>query len=124
MRNRGRGVAAALAVLSGVTLLFAVLSRAASGQDWRTASHEPAGLAPDPAKTPEAVVQVYGARTWGWRGTFGVHTWVAVKPVKAEGSAPIAAAGGKDKSEVKSDTSAPRPTATVAQAHNGKRPNA
>ncbi len=84
MRNRGRGVAAALAVLSGVTLLFAVLSRAASGQDWRTASHEPAGLAPDPAKTPEAVVQVYGARTWGWRGTFGVHTWVAVKPVKAE----------------------------------------
>ena len=84
MRNRGRGVAAALAVLSGVTLLFAVLLRAASGQDWRTASHEPAGLAPDPAKTPEAVVQVYGARTWGWRGTFGVHTWVAVKPVKAE----------------------------------------
>jgi len=40
-------------------------------------------LAPDPATTPEAVVQVYGARTWGWKGIFGVHTWVAVKPTDA-----------------------------------------
>src|SRR5687767_9564608 len=47
--------------------------------DWRTASHEPVGLAPDPATTPEAVVQAYAARTWGWKGYFGVHTWVAVK---------------------------------------------
>jgi hypothetical protein len=47
--------------------------------DWRTASHEPVGLAPDPATTPEAVIQAYGARTWGWKGYFGVHTWVAVK---------------------------------------------
>jgi hypothetical protein len=39
-----------------------------------------AGLAPDPAKTPEAVVQVYGARTMGVKGIFGVHTWIAVKP--------------------------------------------
>jgi uncharacterized protein DUF3750 len=29
------------------------------------------------------VGQVYGARTWGWRGTFGVHTWVAVKAADA-----------------------------------------
>ena len=55
----------------------------AGAQDWRTASSEPVGLAPDPATTPEAVVQVYGARTWGWRGNFGVHPWVAVKPEKA-----------------------------------------
>ena len=83
MRNRNRAIGAALVVLSGVTLLFALLSRAANGQDWRTASHEPAGLAPPAATTPEAVIQVYGARTWGWRGTFGVHTWVAVKPAGA-----------------------------------------
>jgi len=51
--------------------------------DWRTASREPVGLAPDPATTPEAVVQVYGARTVGMRGLFGVHTWVAVKPPRA-----------------------------------------
>jgi hypothetical protein len=56
---------------------------AASGADWRSASHEPIGIAPDPAQTPQAVVQVYGARTWGWRGTFGVHTWVAIKPARA-----------------------------------------
>ena len=41
------------------------------------------GLAPDPAKTREAVVQVYGARTMGVKGLFGVHTWVAVKPTDA-----------------------------------------
>ena len=42
-----------------------------------------AGQAPDPATTPEAVVQVYGARTMGVKGIFGVHTWVAVKPANA-----------------------------------------
>jgi hypothetical protein len=37
-------------------------------------------LAPNPNATPEPVVQVYAARTVRWRGYFGVHTWVAVKP--------------------------------------------
>ncbi len=52
-------------------------------RDWRTASREPAGLAPDPATTHEAVVQVYAARAVRWRGYFGVHTWIAVKPTGA-----------------------------------------
>lgn len=51
----------------------------ANNNDWRAASREPVGLAPDPAKTPEAVVQVYAARTINWKGYFGVHTWIAVK---------------------------------------------
>jgi hypothetical protein len=42
-----------------------------------------AGLAPDPETTREAVVQVYGARTMGVKGLFGVHTWIAVKPTDA-----------------------------------------
>lgn len=42
-----------------------------------------AGPAPDPVKTREAVVQVYGARTLGFKGLFGVHTWVATKPSNA-----------------------------------------
>lgn len=67
----------------GVALLALVAGRSVIAQDWRTASHAPVGLAPSPAATPEAVVQVYGARTWGWRGNFGVHTWVAVKPENA-----------------------------------------
>ncbi len=40
-------------------------------------------LAPDPAKTREAVVQVWGARTLGLKGLFGVHTWIAAKPTGA-----------------------------------------
>jgi len=60
-----------------------LVSSAGKASDWRTASHAPVGLAPDPATTPGAVVQVYGARTWGWKGAFGVHTWVAVKPANA-----------------------------------------
>ena len=71
-------------VLFSVLMLFVLLvGRSVIAQDWRSASKEPVGLAPDPASTPEAVVQVYGARTWGWRGSFGVHTWVAVKPANA-----------------------------------------
>jgi hypothetical protein len=38
------------------------------------------GQAPDPAGTPDAVVQVYAARTVGWKGVMAVHTWIAVKP--------------------------------------------
>jgi len=37
-------------------------------------------LADDPAVGNEAVVQVWGARTLGIKGLFGVHTWIAVKP--------------------------------------------
>jgi hypothetical protein len=47
--------------------------------DWRTASRQSAGIAPDPALTPEPVLQVYGARAFAWRGAFAVHTWIAVK---------------------------------------------
>lgn len=48
--------------------------------DWRTARRDSTGLAPDPDSTPEAVIHVYAARAFRWRGAFGVHTWVAVKP--------------------------------------------
>jgi hypothetical protein len=65
---------------AGVMLLALVVGRGVVAQDWRTASREPVGLAPDAGRTPEAVVQVYAARTVGARGLFGVHTWVAVKP--------------------------------------------
>ena len=51
--------------------------------DWRTASRESAGIAPDPATTKEAVVQVYAARAWSWRGVLGVHTWISVKSTDA-----------------------------------------
>lgn len=53
------------------------------GSDWRTASRESANIAPDPALVREAVVQVYAARAFSWRGAFGVHTWISVKPTDA-----------------------------------------
>ena len=56
---------------------------AVTAQDWRTASREPMGTAPDPKLVRDAMVQVYGARTVGVKGYFGVHTWVAVKPTDA-----------------------------------------
>lgn len=52
--------------------------------NWRTASRASVGIAPDPAVTPEAVVQIYGARAYSWRGYFGIHTWIAVKPTNAD----------------------------------------
>ena len=61
-------------------LLLVAVGAQVAAQDWRTASREPVGLAPDPKLVTDAVVQVYGARTLGVKGLFGVHTWVAVKP--------------------------------------------
>jgi len=54
-----------------------------SSKDWRTASRESAGIAPSPATTKEAVIEVYAARAWGWRGWFAAHTWIATKPANA-----------------------------------------
>jgi len=50
-----------------------------TGKDWRTARRDSAGIAPDPNTTREAVLQVYGASAWGWRGWFAIHTWIAAK---------------------------------------------
>ena len=61
--------------------VFKLLALATLTSFVSTGAH--AGLAPDPATTPEPVVQVYGARTLGVKGIFGVHTWVAVKPANA-----------------------------------------
>ena len=47
---------------------------------WYQARRYPMGLAPDPVKTQEAVIQVYAAPAVSWRGIFAVHTWMAVKP--------------------------------------------
>ena len=61
-------------------LLFIILLISCSGgQSYRTASRASAGIAPDPLTTKEAIIHVYGADTWGWRGYFAIHTWIAVK---------------------------------------------
>ncbi len=81
-RRRKRLLLALLSYLP-LSVLYLTFSGQLPASDWRTASREPAGLAPDPATTPEAVIQVYSARAVSWRGWFGVHTWIAVKPSNA-----------------------------------------
>ena len=54
------------------------------GVPWRQARRDPTGLAPDPAQTPEAVIQVFTAPAVSWRGVFAVHSWIAVKPSGAQ----------------------------------------
>ena len=62
-----------------VVFILTAAGVSVTATDWRTASREPVGLAPDPAFVREAVVQVYGALAVGAKGIFGVHTWIAVK---------------------------------------------
>jgi hypothetical protein len=56
-------------LLAWIPLAALYLSAGGCATDWRTASREPAGFAPDPATTPEAVVQVYAARAVSWRAS-------------------------------------------------------
>jgi len=47
---------------------------------WRTAPRHSAGIAPDPvAFADTAIVQVYVASTFGWRGYFASHPWIIFK---------------------------------------------
>lgn len=73
-----------LAILLAGPLFMIASGRVSLSGDWRTASRASTGLAPDPAATPEAVIQVYGARTFRWRGAFAVHTWISAKRPGAE----------------------------------------
>jgi hypothetical protein len=69
------GIVVAAIALTGLIWLDRYTAR-----DWRTASRESAQIAPDPSSTQEAVLHVYGADAWGWRGWFAIHTWIAAKP--------------------------------------------
>jgi len=65
--------------LPKIILTVVLITSCGQNQDWRTARRDSAGIAPDPLHTDEAIVQVYGANAWGWRGWFAIHTWIAAK---------------------------------------------
>lgn len=70
---------ALLLLLLGPVGCSLVAQRAGGQTHWSQARWASAGLAPDPSLHPEAIVQVYAARTWGWKSAFAVHSWIVVK---------------------------------------------
>ena len=74
-------------------VLLVLLPLLASGAGVATSEHkhwsqtrwDSAGLAPDPASLQDAVIQVYAARLWGWRGAVAVHSWIVIKPANGNG---------------------------------------
>lgn len=65
-----------------VIIVFGLLA-GCTNTNWRDASREPAGIAADPTIQKNAVIEVYAADAFSWRGWFAVHTWIAVKPQDA-----------------------------------------
>lgn len=81
-RRRVAGCALAVLVLPFGISLAENPPGAQSGEprNWRNAPRHSAGIAPDPAALAgTAVVQVYAAHTYGWRGYFAVHPWIIYK---------------------------------------------
>lgn len=64
-----------------LTLLFANLDLSVN---WQTASRASAHIAPLPEKYKDAIVEVYAARAFGWRGIFAQHMWLATKEKDAK----------------------------------------
>ena len=54
-----------------------VFYRVINFSNWRQLSRDSAGISPKNPQT--AIVQVFAARTIGWKGAFAVHSWVSYK---------------------------------------------
>ena len=70
-------------------LLIGPLSILAFGEldlatHWSAARWDSTDQAPSPQAEPQALVQVYAARAYNWRGAFAVHTWIASKRAHAD----------------------------------------
>ncbi|SES29253.1 Protein of unknown function [Vreelandella subterranea] len=80
--------AALLILLLGVLLAGPVWMLASdqivTEAHWSALDRSSANIAPSPEDVSEAVVQVYAARAYNWRGAFGVHAWIATKAQDAD----------------------------------------
>ncbi|MTI42612.1 uncharacterized protein DUF3750 [Roseibium hamelinense] len=80
-----------IVIISAVFLLFNlglgltafVFGSHSSAAHWSTANRDPVGIAPDPSIEKQAIIQVYAARAFSWRGYFGVHSWISIKEADA-----------------------------------------
>ena len=63
--------------------MLAIVVALARPLNFRTADRSSARIAPTPEQEPRAVVLVYKASAFSWRGWFSIHTWIAVKEKNA-----------------------------------------
>lgn len=70
----------------GVLLFVAPIAAVAAKQlqtpmpaTWREADWSSAHMAPDPTRNKEAIIQIYAARTGGWKGIVSDHCWIILK---------------------------------------------
>lgn len=71
-----------LALLLG-PLGCSMIANGPGREHWSRARWGSAGLLPEPRDHPDALVQVWAARTWGWKGAFAVHSWIVLKEENA-----------------------------------------
>jgi hypothetical protein len=82
MKRLARAALGCLIALSlSFGIRFADISRSGEvSRPWHAAARHSAGIAPDPARMAgTAIVQVYSAPAYGWRGLFAQHPWIIFK---------------------------------------------
>ena len=72
-------------VLFGLPQMLSVAAgNSSEATSWSSARRDASGMSPAPEAHPDAIIQVFGARTWGWRGNFAIHSWISMKAKNAE----------------------------------------
>lgn len=66
-----------------LAVLLVIFVSGCASNNWRTASRQPAGIASSPSENKFAVIEVYAADAFSWRGWFAVHPWIAFKAANA-----------------------------------------
>lgn len=75
---------ALLALLLVGPVWILATSQVITDEHWSSLDRTSAGIAPNPATSSEAVIQVYSARAYNWRGAFGEHIWITTKAEDAD----------------------------------------
>ena len=52
--------------------------------NYQTANRQSAHLSPTPKQYSDAIIQVFAARAFNWRGIVSLHLWLALKPKNAD----------------------------------------
>jgi Protein of unknown function (DUF3750) len=84
MRRRMTWLWLTIAVWTLAPVALSALRYTPPAWAWHEAPNDSTGLAPDPAATRDAIVQIYAARAFAWRGIFATHPWIVVKRAGAQ----------------------------------------